>query len=238
MEVNKVEITTRCSAAIKKVVRRAAASANASTKAALSIKMCHDGNLESAKMARTEAAEAYRSAGKDPAKELANVDELISEIEIAADAVLLKRIANLTSAQGSALMALKVEEKNNYWMTTTQGGPVSFFSFELLDKDGDGLLTLEEYKAGFDVLDMDNDGFISAKEFGCASGAPFKLLDKDGDGKLSRAEYEAGFKLFDIDGDGQISKEEFNGAVAPKFSFEALDSDGEKSDFRNGGESI
>ena len=225
MEVNKGEITTRCSAAIKKVVRRAAASANASTKAALSIKMCHDGNLESAKMARTEAAEAYRSAGKDPAKELANVDELISEIEIAADALLLNRIANLTSAQGSALMALKVEEKNNYWMTTTQGGPVSFFSFELLDKDGDGLLTLEEYKAGFDVLDMDNDGFISAKEFGCASGAPFKLLDKDGDGKLSRAEYEAGFKLFDIDGDGQISKEEFNGAVAPNFSFEALDSD-------------
>ena len=85
-----------------------------------------------------------------------------------------------------------------------EGGNVSF---EKLDKNGDGKLNFEEFKAGFDILDTDQDGFITSKEWRYASGA-FSVLDTDKDGKISRAEFEAGFKLLDLDGDGLIDKAE------------------------------
>jgi Ca2+-binding EF-hand superfamily protein len=37
--------------------------------------------------------------------------------------------------------------------------------FSMLDKDGDGLLSREEYEAGFDMFDSDKDGLIFKSEF-------------------------------------------------------------------------
>jgi hypothetical protein len=52
-------------------------------------------------------------------------------------------------------------------------------SFKLADKDGDGKLSLAEYKAG---------------QWNLANpAAEFKKLDTDNDGALSLAEYEAGW---------------------------------------------
>jgi hypothetical protein len=38
----------------------------------------------------------------------------------------------------------------------------------MLDKDGDGLLSREEYEAGFSMMDSDKDGVIFKLEFICA----------------------------------------------------------------------
>jgi Ca2+-binding EF-hand superfamily protein len=39
--------------------------------------------------------------------------------------------------------------------------------FSMLDKDGDGLLSREEYEAGFSMMDSDKDGVIFKLEFIC-----------------------------------------------------------------------
>ena len=104
------------------------------------------------------------------------------------------------------------------------------FSFELLDANGDGKITKEEYEKGFDLIDQDKDGFITEVEFKSVSicwKVTVKLLDKDGDGKISRLEWNAGFALFDRDGDGKISKSEFYIVSGSGFMFEMLDMDGD-----------
>ena len=104
------------------------------------------------------------------------------------------------------------------------------FSFELLDANGDGNITKEEYEKGFDLIDQDKDGFITEVEFKSVSicwKVTVKLLDKDGDGKISRLEWNAGFALFDRDGDGKISKSEFYIVSGSGFMFEMLDMDGD-----------
>ena len=104
------------------------------------------------------------------------------------------------------------------------------FSFELLDANGDGKITKEEYEKGFDLIDQDKDGFITEVEFKSVSNCwkvTVKLLDKDGDGKISRLEWNAGFALFDRDGDGKISKSEFYIVSGSGFMFEMLDMDGD-----------
>ena len=104
------------------------------------------------------------------------------------------------------------------------------FSFELLDANGDGKITKEEYEKGFDLIDQDKDGFITEVEFKPVSSywiVTVKLLDKDGDGKISRSEWNAGFALFDRDGDGKINKSEFYILSGSGFMFEMLDMDGD-----------
>jgi hypothetical protein len=80
------------------------------------------------------------------------------------------------------------------------------FVFDALDRDGDGMITREEYNAGFYAIDLGKNGKLCKQEFSCAY---FSILDKDGDGQLSREEYDAGFDAIDVDKDGQISKVEF-----------------------------
>jgi Ca2+-binding EF-hand superfamily protein len=66
----------------------------------------------------------------------------------------------------------------------------------LLDANGDGKITKEEYEKGFDLIDQDKDGFITEVEFKSVSSywiVTVKLLDKDGDGKISRSEWNAAF---------------------------------------------
>jgi hypothetical protein len=80
-------------------------------------------------------------------------------------------------------------------------------SFDLLDEDGDGKISFEEWKAGFDILDTNKDGFVCRIEFGCVA-----FSEKDHMSRVTREEYEAGFKLVDTNSDGKISKEEFDRA--------------------------
>jgi hypothetical protein len=88
----------------------------------------------------------------------------------------------------------------------------SGFVFDALDHDEDGIITREEYNAGFDTMDLNKNGKISVEEFNCEY---FSMLDKDGDGKLSREEYEAGFDMIDTDKDGEISRLEFLASAGP-----------------------
>ena len=104
------------------------------------------------------------------------------------------------------------------------------FSFDVLDADGDGNITKEEYQKAFDLIDQNKDGFITEVEFKSVSSCwkvTVKLLDKDGDGKISRSEWNAGFALFDRDGDGKITKSEFYIVSGSGFMFEMLDRDGD-----------
>ena len=89
----------------------------------------------------------------------------------------------------------------------------SGFLFDALDSDRDGMITREEYNAGFDTLDMNKNGKLSREEFNF--DLYFSALDKDGDGQLSREEYEAGFGMIDTDNDGKICRLEFLAAAGP-----------------------
>jgi hypothetical protein len=90
------------------------------------------------------------------------------------------------------------------------------FLFSMLDADGDGRITRQEYNAAFNILDKNGDGVISREEFNCASGAPFAMLDKDGDGYISVKEWADGWQYFDTDKDGCINAKEFNAVVHPE----------------------
>jgi Ca2+-binding EF-hand superfamily protein len=41
----------------------------------------------------------------------------------------------------------------------------SSLPFTKLDLDGDGFITFDEYKKGFETLDLDGDGMLSREEF-------------------------------------------------------------------------
>jgi hypothetical protein len=81
-------------------------------------------------------------------------------------------------------------EDGSFGVHGTKGDRVSIF--DVLDANGDGRITRQEYNAGFDILDKDRNGFLTRQEFGTSSAAPFNVLDKDGDNRLSRIEWEAG----------------------------------------------
>ena len=87
-------------------------------------------------------------------------------------------------------------------------------TFQSIDENGDGMLSLEELKAAiakekvdipnieeiFKSIDTDNSGVIDYTEFIAAS------IDKNT--YMQEAKLKDAFKLFDSDGSGKISKEE------------------------------
>jgi hypothetical protein len=81
-------------------------------------------------------------------------------------------------------------EDGSFGVHGTKGYRVSIF--DILDANGDGRITRQEYNDGFDILDKDRNGFLTRQEFGTSSAAPFNVLDKDGDNRLSRIEWDAG----------------------------------------------
>ncbi len=106
-------------------------------------------------------------------------------------------------------------------------------SFAELDADGDGNLTVAEFKAQaaarFAEADTNGDGVLSVEELTAAATARaaeraaimiarmIEFRDADGDGALSQAEMggDSGERMFarlDADGDGVISAEEYEQA--------------------------
>jgi hypothetical protein len=85
----------------------------------------------------------------------------------------------------------------------------------ILDKDGDGLLSREDYEAGFDRLDFDGDGYISKDKFSRAVAPRFSFdaLDADGDGETTAAEYRKGTDTIDQKRDGFNTELQFNSAA-------------------------
>ena len=78
-------------------------------------------------------------------------------------------------------------------------------NFKALDKDGDGVLTFDEFKGNR----KKPEAIEQAEQI-------FKLIDADGDKKLSLKEFvnrpaEARFKPMDRDNDGKLTWDEFKG---------------------------
>ena len=118
-------------------------------------------------------------------------------------------------------------------------------TFEQLDANGDGVVTLEEMQAQgqarFAETDTNGDGLLSAEEIAAKAERDItdrvtrmiERRDTNGDGLLSQEEMQPNgdrsarvFERLDENGDGQISEEEFA----------AMKKHGKRKGGRNGGE--
>ena len=129
-------------------------------------------------------------------------------------------------------------------------------SFEELDADGDGSVSMDEANSFLDAMiaeqDSDGDGSISAEEFKNAilsqhlemiakrSERMFNWLDDNDDGVLSKDEivsasrFEKMFERLDSDDDGMISKEEFEEMKSKRGKRWKGDRNGKRGDYRDG----
>ncbi len=112
-------------------------------------------------------------------------------------------------------------------------------SFQQLDTNKDGILTLTEFESGkqsvarseaqFIHLDKNKDGVLTEAEFARVPKqveSRFAQLDTNHDGKLSAEEFKAGrsvatssaaqFRRLDANGDGALSLQEFSATVRKK----------------------
>jgi Ca2+-binding EF-hand superfamily protein len=84
-----------------------------------------------------------------------------------------------------------IDENKDGFITEMEFNSVCCVPFKLLDKDGDGKISREEWDAGFSVFDIDGDGSITKSEFHIVAGYDFvfELLDADNDEQISLKEY-------------------------------------------------
>lgn len=120
-----------------------------------------------------------------------------------------------------------IAEQNSFKLRETSNAEMSFqpkkdemkWVFEKFDKNKDGKISLEEYKAAakaldkgiicendavkaFKAMDSDKDGFIDFKEF-------MEMFNGEGS-KIKEEDIKSAFQVFDINGDGKISAEELS----------------------------
>ncbi len=97
-------------------------------------------------------------------------------------------------------------EDQDGFLTRDEFGTASKGYLDLLDKDGDGKLSLSRNtnRALRSLMDTDRDGMINKRElrFSARPAFVFDRLDADGDGKITRVEYNAGFNMLDTDNQG------------------------------------
>ncbi len=109
------------------------------------------------------------------------------------------------------------------------GGAPCVMMLDWYDEDGDGKITLEEFRSGHDErfveMDSNGDGKVTIEEFQAAPKPSrqarmqrmFQRMDTNGDGTLSREELtarsEARFQTMDTNGDKVISVEELQQAM-------------------------
>ena len=117
-------------------------------------------------------------------------------------------------------------------MRSGRGGPQQMPSFEELDLNGDGFVTMEELESQkterFSETDLNGDGVLSVDEIAenIRAGAEERAQrmiergDENGDGVISVDELpdrgnmaERLFDRVDQDGDGMVSAEEFEAAL-------------------------
>ncbi len=106
--------------------------------------------------------------------------------------------------------------------------PAGAQTFDILDIDGNGVLTLGELRAiasdeerlrqAFSRLDMDDNGVLSRSELGVDGRLLLSNADKDQDGVLTYEELRLFFltqeaepmlKEMDVDGDGYLQRHEY-----------------------------
>ena len=138
-----------------------------------------------------------------------------------------------TIATEDLFMSEELQSTEELSVTETMS-QISEDKFNLLDTDGDGVLSyaefLEAHLAKYALLDTDGDGSISREDFLKIKQAKleehFATLDVDGDGVLSSDELnKKQQKIMDLDsdGDGRISLAEWNAVKDSVEGFEKMD---------------
>jgi len=83
--------------------------------------------------------------------------------------------------------------------------------FDDLDGDGQGVITLEEWRTAFAAIDKDGNGVLSRKEWQLRHGETyvFDAIPKRYTNQISRREWEIAFRILDTDRDDTITLEEW-----------------------------
>lgn len=111
-------------------------------------------------------------------------------------------------------------------------------SFKSLDKDGDGVLVVQEFgsKADMDPMDLNHDGSVTQAEYLKKRDLQFDRLDQNRDGVWSPEEIanrkytpptaDDVFATYDMDSNGEISKDEYRAFYAVDFKVNDKNADG------------
>lgn len=101
-------------------------------------------------------------------------------------------------------------------------------NFNELDKNGDGKVSKEEFRAfldnQFSEMKKDKDGNVTVESYTVYMAARFKSLDKNNDGVITPDEYETA--NIDANKDGKVTLDEWNALVVRRIKITDTDNDG------------
>jgi len=102
------------------------------------------------------------------------------------------------------LVMAKIDTNGDNSVTRAELSMAEDHQFKMADKNGDGLVSHDEFEAAyvanvgqlglpwaaqvFQTIDQDSDGFLSRDEIGAAAGNVFRLADRNRDGIVTSAE--------------------------------------------------